>query len=382
MAAVCLASARGTSGQNRVPVFDPPLVPAELAWRAALDAPLAQPAEVSGETLVVALRSGALSALSLARGTPLWSVEQSASVGLAADDARIFVAHDREVSARLLTSGELAWTKTVEAPLVSALSARGGWLLALDAGGALLALRASDGELVWRRHLDGQPSDQPPAVAGETVIVGRKSGEIHALAIQTGAHLWQVAVDGEPGAPLLADGRVVLGSTDNMLYCLDERSGRLLWRWRTGGDVRLAPVVDANHIYYVSLDNMLRAIDRRSGNLRWKRGLAARATTGLHLASDQLLVSGLAPQIRVHGVNDGRAAGKLDVPTDLLAAPPLLVTRPAPDYVLLIVAGRDGEIFAYRPTLSLPTTPLEVLPGLPAEIIAPESVIEATSELL
>jgi outer membrane protein assembly factor BamB len=242
-----------------------------------------------------------------------------------------------------------------------------------------LALRASDGELLWQRSLTGDPSDRAPVIVGETVIVGRKTGEVYALAIRTGEPLWQVSLDGQPGSPLLTDGRVILGSTDNALYCLDERTGRLLWRWRTGGDVRAAPVVDATHIYYVSLDNMLRAIDRHSGNLRWKRGLAARATTGLQLVSDQLLVSGLAPQVRAHRITDGRPVGNLDVATDLLAVPPLLVPRPAPDYVLLVVAGRDGAIFAYRPTLSLVVTPLESLPGFPVELFAPDSVIEATS---
>lgn len=359
--------------------FDPPLVPAELAWRVALESPPAQPPVAAGETLIVSLRSGALAALSLARGTPLWSIEQPTTVGLATDEAHAFVAHERSVSALRLTSGELVWTKTLEAPVSAPLVARGGWLLALDGAGALVAFRAADGELVWRRPLPGEPGDRGATIVGETVIVGRKTGELFALAIATGAPLWEVSLDGQPGQPLLTDGRVILGSTDNALYCLDERTGRLVWRWRTGGDVRAAPVADATHIYYVSLDNMLRAIDRRSGNLRWKRGLAARATTGLQLVSDQLLVSGLAPQVRAHRIADGRPVGTLDVPTDLLAVPPLLVPRPAPDYVLLVVAGRDGVIFAYRPTLSLLVTPLETLPGLPVELFAPDSVIEATT---
>lgn len=335
---------------------------------------------MSGNVLVVAQRSGSLSGLSLDRGTAQWTVEQPASVALAADDARVYAAHETELTARSGVTGEVTWRKTLEAPAAAPLLARAGWLLVADVSGALVAFRATDGELVWRQHLDGSPSDEPPTIAGETVVVSRTTGELFALAIPTGGLVWRVTLKGRPGTPLVTDGRIILGSTDNMLYCLDERTGRLVWRWRAGGDIRSAPVVDANHLYYVALDNVLRAIDRTSGNLRWKHGLSTRATTGLRLVSDQLLVSGLAPQIRAHRAMDGRPIGNLTVPTDLLAVPPLLVRRPAPDYVFCIVAGRDGALFAYRPTLSLPTSPLEALPGLPAELIPPDAVIAEGAE--
>lgn len=330
--------------------------------------------------LIVALRSGVLTGLTLGRGTSVWSLEQTASVAPAADDLQVYAADDRTIVARTASSGAPAWSRTLDAPVASPLAARGGWVLALDTTGTLVALRAADGEVMWRQALEGQGHDQAPTIEGETVVVTRQSGEVVALSIRDGKPSWAVKLDGSPGLPLLVDGRVIVGASDNALYCLDERTGRLVWRWRSGGDIRAAPVVDATHIYYVSLDNMLRAIDRRSGNLRWKRTLTARATSGLRLVSDQLLVSGLAPAVRAHRVSDGRPAGNLEVKTDLLAAPPLLVPRLAPDYVFLIAAGRDGSVFAFRPTLSLPTTPLESLPGLPAEWTPPDSLIEASTE--
>lgn len=368
------------AGQADRAQFDPPLIPAEIVWSASLDSPLVHPPVSAGDMLIVALRSGTLGGLALGRGTSVWSVEQAASVALAADELQVYAAHGSTIAARTASSGALAWSRTLDAPVASPLAARGGWVLALDSNGMLVALRAADGEVVWRRAIEGEGHDHAPTIEGETVVVTRRSGEVVALSIREGTPSWTVRLDGSPGVPLLVDGRVIIGASDNALYCLDEDTGRLIWRWRSGGDIKAAPVVDATHIYYVSLDNMLRAIDRRSGNLRWKRSLSARATSGLRLVSDQLLVSGLAPVVRAHRVADGRPAGTLEVKTDLLAAPPLLVPRLAPDYVFLIAAGRDGSVFAYRPTLSLPTTPLEGLPGLPAEWTPPDSLIEASSE--
>jgi fructose-1,6-bisphosphatase I len=36
---------------------------------------------------------------------------------------------------------------------------------------------------------------------------------------------------------LALDARLYVGSTDNFLYCLNSRDGRIEWRWRTGADV-------------------------------------------------------------------------------------------------------------------------------------------------
>ena len=37
--------------------------------------------------------------------------------------------------------------------------------------------------------------------------------------------------------PTVADGRVFAGSADDAVYALDERSGFMLWRFNTGGNV-------------------------------------------------------------------------------------------------------------------------------------------------
>jgi outer membrane protein assembly factor BamB len=51
-----------------------------------------------------------------------------------------------------------------------------------------------------------------------------------------------------------------VGSTDQILYCLDAESGRELWRFKTGGAITATPSIIGDLLLIGSMDHNLYAI--------------------------------------------------------------------------------------------------------------------------
>jgi outer membrane protein assembly factor BamB len=61
-------------------------------------------------------------------------------------------------------------------------------------------------------------------------------------------------------SPIVKDGKLVCGSVDGNLYCLDAANGRLIWKFATGGPITGAPVICADLLFFGSTDHFLYAI--------------------------------------------------------------------------------------------------------------------------
>jgi len=72
--------------------------------------------------------------------------------------------------------------------------------------------------------------------------------------------------------PLVYDGKVYFGSFDTHFYCLDAKSGKEIWRFKTGGEIYSInpPLINKNVIYFTSFDNNLYALNTLTGKELWR----------------------------------------------------------------------------------------------------------------
>lgn len=76
-----------------------------------------------------------------------------------------------------------------------------------------------------------------------------------------------------------AEGSVYFGSSvDHQVYALDAATGRVRWRFFTGGAVRLAPSVDRGRVYFGSDDGKAYCLAADDGRLVWEFDAAPRPT--------------------------------------------------------------------------------------------------------
>ncbi len=71
-------------------------------------------------------------------------------------------------------------------------------------------------------------------------------------------------------SPVVVDGIVYVGSSDNSVYAVDLASGEKRWSFETQDMVDAPPLVHEGQVYVGSMDFFLYALDAKSGELAWK----------------------------------------------------------------------------------------------------------------
>jgi outer membrane protein assembly factor BamB len=350
--------------------------PLEVKWSAALPSPPASAPAFDNDHTYVALRSNQLLALQLSDGKVVWSVECPTTAPPAAGDGLVFVANNDLIEARAAADGRAQWRKPIQGRVAS-LYWDSGWLLVSTEAGPLLALRASDGEILWERDL-GAPLLGPPAPSGDRVYLPLKDGRILALSLQSGDQVWEHKLT-EPAVGILPVGdRVFVGARDNYLHSLEADDASTDWKWQTGADVLGVPVLDEKRVYFVALDNVLRGHNRNSGSMLWKRVLPMRPFTGPILSGQTLIMAGVASELHAYSAVDGKPVKPVsdfivkgaENEEMLLAAPPYLTSKD-----LLVLVTKGGQV---RGVGSKPATPAPA--GAPTEVQPPPSETPETPE--
>lgn len=288
-------------------------------------------------------------------------------VAPAAGGGLVFVATPRRIEGRDAATGQLRWEAAIDEPLVAPLVWENGWLLAVGEQGTATMLRATTGERLWGRSL-GANVRPGAAMTGDRIYLPLENGRVAAVALTTGAPIWERQLPGRPGAIAPLDDRIFVGADDKYFYCLSAKNGKRKWRWRTGGTSVGVPAIDDKNVYFLSMDNVLRALARGDGHQVWHAGVPMRPASGPFLTGRLLVVAGVASEIRAYHVVDGSEAGTSDMPGDLVAPPHFLALRGQEVSPFVAVTG-EGLIVRFVPTAPplpskpFPATPVPLLPA-------------------
>lgn len=70
--------------------------------------------------------------------------------------------------------------------------------------------------------------------------------------------------------PAIADGKLVVGSSDTYIYSLDIKTGKLLWKYKATKSVLASPTIHKGVVYIGASDGIFRALDLKTGKLVWE----------------------------------------------------------------------------------------------------------------
>ena len=365
LAAILAVVSLGLAPKTKEPKPGPvPILPAEEVWFAEFDAPPAANASMDDERVYVGLQVRGIRALSRATGVPIWQEPNDITHPPLTVDDRLLIAMPEELRGLDPRTGQLRWARPLPQRLATGMIASGGIALLADTAGQLVAIRARDGEEVWRRSLSAPTVHLPARLEPHTVVLTLGDARVMALDDRTGDVIWERSLPGTLSAPATARDRVFVGSTNNFVYALDAEDGGERWRWRTGGDV-IGSAAAGERVYVASFDNVLRAVNRDNGNQLWKAAIPTRPSSPPVAFDDVVILSGVAHRVDAFDGRTGAALGTLTAPTDLQGAP-VIDTTPRPFDVAIVALTREGRLSALRPLgLMFPDPPLVPLARLP-----------------
>jgi outer membrane protein assembly factor BamB len=139
-----------------------------------------------------------------------------------------------------------------------------------------------------------------PLVVGDLVIAGsdrrEPGGVAHLYAFEraTGKPRWKYRIDLGVAADVLRIGsNIYVVTLQDELFCLDWKTGELVWKSATGRPndeffLNSAPAASGDRVFFGGLDGTVYAFDASSGQILWKRELGSRVSTSLLFADGSL----------------------------------------------------------------------------------------------
>ncbi|MFP4249318.1 MAG: PQQ-binding-like beta-propeller repeat protein [Armatimonadota bacterium] len=244
-----------------------------------------------------------------------------------------------------------------------------------DNSGALTVLSATDGARVGVVETGGEVRSAPVATAdGDTIVFGSSDGLLRAID-RGGAERWRCEAGGAIyGAPLIADGRVYVGTEDGDVMALDAATGSLAWRSEAPEyAIEQAPAAGDGAVFAGSWDRHAYALDASTGELRWRRPSAGSDRDGFVawyyspadcppvFAEGNVFFADRAYQLTVFDADDGE---------QVLAEEGCVAVGPSADGGAVYVRHTDDRVskraadgsiawVAQAPTGAVPTPPVE-----------------------
>lgn len=357
------------------------LLPAEQAWAVTLPAlpsaggalddarvyiPLGMRGDApDGEPTTTG--PGQTIALDRETGESAWARDVGSAWPPAVGNGVVFVAAGDGIHALDAATGELRWRAPLTAPAIAAPTVADARLIVPIAPDQLLALRVEDGAIAWQQSLGSESGPASMTVDGDAIYLSLAGSRVVRVAAVDGRLVWARTLSGRLGTPGVARDRVLVGSTDNVLFALDPRDGEIEWRYPTGGDV-VGAAAWADSIFFVSLDNVVRALNRGNGNQRWKKPLSTRAPAAPRAFDGLVVVHGLSPALATFAARTGAPIAVYDAPATLVG-PALIDEHLKPFRVAIVAITGDGRAIGLRPTQMMfrepAPVPMTVLPGRP-----------------
>ncbi|WP_158734467.1 PQQ-binding-like beta-propeller repeat protein [Streptomyces sp. NRRL F-2747] len=214
-----------------------------------------------------------------AAAPPLPGAGRDVRVHCVADAATVYVVVERtgepgtRVVAREPRDGRVRWWRDLPH---GGLLRNAGPVLVHDARGELTVLRATTGEVEWRRSLP--PATRSLAAEGDCLVLA-DAGRVQALHLPSGRRLWSRLRGPETARRTSGDAPAVHVLDGEHLRALDRATGRELWRFAPGAPApRLLAERGAVYVtaYRPGQGDLVCSLDARTGALRWQRALTRR----------------------------------------------------------------------------------------------------------
>ncbi|MBS7648799.1 PQQ-binding-like beta-propeller repeat protein [Candidatus Bathyarchaeota archaeon] len=102
--------------------------------------------------------------------------------------------------------------------------------------------------------------------------------------------LWNYTMGGTSWGPVVAYGKVFLGSADKKVYALDQMTGAKIWEFATGNAIWVSPAVANGKVFIGSTDGKVYALDQSNGAKIWEFNIGAGAVLPSTVADGMVIV--------------------------------------------------------------------------------------------
>jgi outer membrane protein assembly factor BamB len=250
---------------------------------------------IDEDVAFISLENGEVLALGLFDGGERWRAELNHELGgIAVTNNQVLVVSSSEPLLFSLNkeTGELAWQQNLSGSVSHSMPlVVGDKVFVGDDSCHLAAFNTKSGKMLWGKSLSCKQIHSSPAYSHGLIYVGTEGNFdqqtrekyksfLLALSPDNGQTVWQFPIErlGDApgkeefihGTPAVSEGIVYFGGENDIFYALNAKTGKLLWKYDSGGWFTSAPAVDEKNVYIGSWNGIVYAFDKTDGEIVWK----------------------------------------------------------------------------------------------------------------
>ncbi len=207
----------------------------------------------------------------------------------------------------------------------------------------MYCFQAETGKLIWTYETDYYINGSP-ATDGVHVVFGGCDEHLHIVTVADGSRYGAVwAGSYIAGSAALVDHRAYVGHYNNKLVCIDIPEKRIVWEYEDkegGGEFFSSPAVGMDRILIGSRDGMLHCIDRKTGQNVWTFKTRDEVDSSPVIVGDRVVVGSTDGRLYIVKLETGDMIWSYEIGA-------ALISSPAVAGGMIIIGGEDGRLYAF-----------------------------------
>lgn len=286
------------------------------------------PATLTQDAVYGASAKGVLTRLDRATGRQIWRIDSNlqVSAGVGSGDGLVIIGGDKGEVQAFGEDGKLRWKAVVSSEVLGVPQVSEGVVVVRSGDGHIAGLSVAEGKSLWM-YERSTPALVVRSHAGVTVrrgvaYAGFAGGKLVALKVSDGSMLWEATVSQPRGNtelerisditsnPVVNDAQVCAIAFQGNLACFEASQGSSLWNRQLNSDKGL--FILRKNLFMSDAKGAVLALDKDSGSALWKNDQLLWRDTSAPYAQDNFVVVGDFDGF-LHGLNreDGRFAARI-----------------------------------------------------------------------
>jgi outer membrane protein assembly factor BamB len=300
---------------------------------------------------------GTLTRLDRATGRQVWRVESKmpVSAGVGSGEGLVLIGSDKGEVQAFGEDGKLRWKHIVSSEVLGVPQVADGMVIVRSGDGHITALSVAEGKQLWM-YERSTPALVVRSHAGVTVhrgvaYAGFAGGKLVAIKLTDGSLLWENAVSQPRGNtelerisditsnPVMSDAEVCAIAFQGRLACYEAGQGNPLWNREIDSDNGL--FIFHKNIYLSDSTGIVMALDKDSGSTVWKNDqLLLREPSAPFAQDDVAIVGDHEGYLHAMSRTDGHFVARIKLDGSAIDTTPVAMDNG------LLVQTRSGGVYS------------------------------------
>jgi len=321
-----------------------------FVWKFKTNGQIKSSPAIDDNLVFIGSSDGNVYAIDLEGGHQVWAYKTDDAVEATACvvEGSVFVgSSDGFLYALDAKSGSLNWKYKTDGQILGAANwtrspdGQRIWILVGSYDNKLYCIDSASGEVVWTYETDSYINGSP-AVDSQKTVFGGCDAMIHVVSLSDGSRITKIDAGSYIAASgAFCDGQVFIGNYENVFIKADIAAGEILWKY-SGSDSPFfsSPAVGKNIIVVGGRDGSVHCVGRDDGKVIWTFKTLGEVDSSPVICGDKVVVGSEDGRVYLLRLSDGKQVWSYEIGQPVTSSAAIAKE-------MVVIGSDDGYVYAF-----------------------------------